>query len=151
MTRRTFGALALSLSIGLAACGDSGTDVGTDSLSEAEAAAIAQFIMSNTITAANSAQSSPDGPAMAPYTFESEVDFDAPCPLGGSVDVAATVSVSGDTEIQGASIAMAMTQVHKSCVGQHEETGQQFPLNGNPDLTVQFAVDTDAARFRSAC
>ena len=39
---------------------------------------------------------------------------------------------------------MAMTEVHKACVAQHEETGQEFTLNGNPDLTVQFRLETDA-------
>jgi hypothetical protein len=144
MTRRTIGVLALATSLGLGACGDSGVDVGTDELTEAEAAAIAQFIMSSTITAANSAQASPEGPAMAPYNFESDVDFDAPCPLGGSVGVAAHVSLSGDTEVQGGVVTMAMTQTHKNCVGQSEETGQQFTLNGNPDLSAEFSVASDA-------
>jgi hypothetical protein len=144
MTRRTFGLLALAASLGLGACGDSGVDVGTDELTESEAAAIAQLIMSSTIAAANSAQASPEGPAMAPYNFESDVDFDAPCPLGGSVGVAAHVTVSGDTEVQGGLIAMAMTQTHKSCVGQSEETGQQFTLNGNPNLAAEFRVESDA-------
>jgi hypothetical protein len=130
--------------LGLVACGDSGTEVG-DQLTEAEAAAIAEFIMTSTLDATNSAQASPEGPSMAPYNYESRVELSAPCPHGGTVDVAADVTISGDTEIPGGVIAMNMVEVHKSCVGQDEETGQMFTLDGRPDLTVDFTLESNAA------
>lgn len=144
MTRTTYGALALLASLGLVACSDDGTGTGSDQLTAEEAAAIAEFVMTHTMDAASQAQASPQGPMAAPYTYESQVDFNAPCPLGGSVDVSGTVSVRGDTEIPGGTVGMAMVEVHNRCVGQDEATGQTFTLDGKPDLTVQFTMESDA-------
>jgi hypothetical protein len=146
MKKGTVGALALLASMALTACGEDPLSVNSGDISQAEAAAIAEFLLSSTYqNAFSTVQTSPEGPQLVPFSFETRADLDAPCPLGGSVAISATVSISGDTELEGGSISMSMTQVHSACAAQQEDTGIQFTLNGNPNIVAAFDASSDAA------
>lgn len=138
-------AIALVAVLGLGACGDDPAVVNTGNLSEAEASAIAEFLLTSTYTNAYAAaQPAPTGPQAVPFTFSSQTDVNVPCPMGGTVDISANITVSGDTEMEGGSISVDMTEVHNSCSAEQDGTGIQFTLTGNPNVTSSFDADSGA-------
>mgnify|MGYP003573483402 FL=1 len=146
MKKGTFGALALLASMALTACGEDPLSVNSGDISEAEAAAIAEFLLSSTYeNAFSTVQTSPEGPQLVPFSFSTQADLDAPCPLGGSVAISAAVTISGDTELEGGTISMSMTQVHSACVARQESTGIQFTLSGNPNIVASFDASSDTS------
>jgi len=139
-------ALALVAVLAVGACGDDPAAVNTGNLSDAEAAAIAEFLLTSTYTNVYAAaQPSPTGPQAVPFSFSSQTDVSAPCPLGGTVDISANITISGDTEVEGGTIAADMTEVHNSCWAEQEGTGIQFTLSGKPNVVASFDADSNAA------
>ncbi len=139
-------AIALAASMLLGGCGDDPASVNTGNISEAEASAIAEFLLTSTYSNAYAAaQPAPTGPQAVPFTFSSQTDVTVPCPLGGTVDVSAHITVSGDTEVEGGSISADMTEVHNSCQGEQDGTGIQFTLTGNPNLVSAFDAESSTA------
>jgi len=141
MKKTTLGAWTLIATMALGACGEDPTVVNSGNLTEAEARAIAEFLLSSTYdNAFSSVQGAPDGPQAVPFNFTTQVDVTAPCPLGGVVDISATATISGDTEQEGGSIEMNMTEVHQDCMAEQEGTGIQFTLNGHDDVVASFSA-----------
>lgn len=138
-------AIALVAALVLGGCGDDPAAVNTGDLTEAEANAIAEFLLTSTYSnAASAAQPGPSGPQAVPFTFSSQTDINVPCPLGGTVDISAHITVSGDTEVEGGSISVDMTEVHNSCSAEQEGTGIQFTLTGSPNLVSSFDAQSSA-------
>lgn len=139
-------ATALVATLLLGACGEDPAAVNTGNLSDAEAAAIAEFLLTSTYTNAYSAaQASPTGPQAVPFSFSTQTDVNAPCPMGGTVDISAHITVSGDTEVEGGTIAVDMTEVHNSCSAEQEGTGIQFTLTGKPNMVASFDAESTTA------
>ena len=135
-----FSALA-AMALTVAACGT--TEVIGDELTEAEAMALAEGLMSTTFSSSSEPPQGAaglDGPAAAPFTFAGQVETDVVCPLGGMVSVAAQVEVSGDDETQELSAEYQMTQIHDGCVVQGEGENT-FTLWGNPSMNAAFTVE----------
>jgi hypothetical protein len=128
----------------VAACGDDGTGVSGDLLTEAEATELAGAIFMSTVASALDADPAPvmGGPAMAPYSYSKEVDFTAACPLGGSVGVSASLHVEGDSESEAGSAQISMTLVHAGCMVE-SPAEVFFTLDGAPDVTASLAAVND--------
>lgn len=138
-------AIALVAALALAGCGDDPAVVNTGDLTEAEASAIAEFLLTSTYSNAYAAaQPAPTGPQPVPFTFSSQTDVNVPCPLGGTVDISAHITVSGDTEVEGGTISVDMTEVHNSCSAEQEGTAIEFTLTGSPNLVSSFDAESGA-------
>jgi hypothetical protein len=138
-------AVTLVATLALGACGDDPAAVNTGNISEAEAGAIAEFLLTSTYSNAfAAAQPAPTGPQAVPITFSSQTDVSVPCPLGGTVDISAHITVSGDTEVEGGTISVDMTEVHTSCSAEQDGTGIQFTLTGKPNLVSEFDAQSGA-------
>lgn len=140
MNRSKVGLLSLLLVTGLAACDDA---TGPESsLTQAEAEALAQVLLTQTFTAGDPAgAAAPSGAAPVArqvVDFSNEVSLELPCPLGGSV--AADVSTSGtiDSTSGSANLQYTATQTHQSCQVQPEDAQEPFTLNGAPNITSTF-------------
>lgn len=136
-------ALLLMLPLALAAC-ESGTDP-DEALTSAEAQALAGAILGLTLDAgfAVAAQPQATGPAAAPVTIDSELAFDAPCPLGGEVGIALSMEGTVDDETQVADFELTLDQEHRGC-GVEAESGQRFTLDGAPGVGVAMHLTVDA-------
>ena len=138
--------LALAAAWPLAAC-DGGMDLDGE-LSETEAAALAEVLFQNTWDNTESPQASASGPATVPQTFTQGISITgAPCPLGGTVDVDGSVAITTDTETTVMSLDMSQTLVHHDCRATAETSGQEFTLNGSPNMTTLLSMETDGADF----
>lgn len=140
MNRKHVRGMMLALVVAVGACGDSDdpTEVVTDELSEAEAAALAEVMSENAF-----ATWQQDQAAMAPSlaTFEQSVSFEADCELGGSVSVSGDMVAETSETTEDVTIDYTVTQVHQSCVAESSD-GLRFTLDGAPDVTVNFVVET---------
>lgn len=136
---------ALVASVGFAACGES-TDLVMDELSEAEAQELASAIMMATFNSAGALGQQPapvsGGPQPAPIDYSYEFEGSVDCALGGSVAVAATLEVVGDTESEEGMISYTMTQVHDACAVK-SESEREFTLWGAPSMVLDFSVAND--------
>ncbi|MEJ2203856.1 MAG: hypothetical protein P8170_07085 [Gemmatimonadota bacterium] len=139
-------AIVLVATLLLGACGEDPAAVNSGNLSDAEAAAIAEFLLTSTYTNAYSAaQAAPTGPQAVPISGSWQADANVLCPLGGSVDISAHITVSGDTEEEGVTIAVDMTEVHNSCGAEQEGTAIQFTLTGKPNVMASFDAESTTA------
>lgn len=140
--------LALVAAVGFAACGDSSEVVMSEltELTELEAQDLAGVVLLATFSSTGDIPVqpalSPNGPQTVPFTFAQEFDGTVQCPLGGTVGVAASLEISGDTESEAGHIEYTMTQIHDACVVT-SENAVTFTLWGNPSMNVAFAVDND--------
>jgi len=136
---------ALVATVGFAAC-DETSDVVLGELTEFEAQQLAGVVMSATFNSSSSVPQqpalSPDGPAAVPFEFATEIETVVQCPLGGVVDVAASLEVNGDTESEAANVQYSMTQIHDGCMATSEE-GKTFTLWGNPSMNAAFTVENN--------
>jgi len=154
MNRSKVGLLSLILAAGLAACDDA-TGPG-DSLSQGEAEALAQVILTQTFATGDPTSATAPGTSAAPVArqvvdFSNEVSVELPCALGGSV--AADVEASGtiDSESGAANLQYSSTQTHQSCQVAAGEEQQPFTLNGAPNLTSTFQFTrTEGGTFETA-
>ncbi|MDZ7778559.1 MAG: hypothetical protein U5R14_01305 [Gemmatimonadota bacterium] len=139
MNRMHVRGVGLALLVAVGACGDSATDVVTDELSEAEAAALAEVMSENVFATWQQDQGQA---AMAPSlaTFERSVQLEASCELSGSVSVSGDVVMETSETSEDVTIDYTVTQVHQSCVGESED-GVRFTLDGAPDVTANFTVE----------
>jgi hypothetical protein len=147
MNRSTLAALTLLVcSITMTACDDDPAGLNSGDLSDAEAAAIAEFLLSSTFDGALATLDSPfGGPQPVPFSFETQADGEVACPLGGSIAFSATILLEGDTEIEGGSISISTTQVHDACKAEQEGTGIEFTLTGKPNIVTTFEASVDPA------
>lgn len=149
MNHRKVGLLAIAFSAGLAACGEDSTGP-SDSLSEAEAQAVAQVLLSQTFEAGDPSSAGPGAVAAqypvasAPVEFGSEGDITLPCPLGGSLAVARSLSGTFDDETGELSFDFSLTSVHQQCAVQPEELEDVLVLSGAPNLASTLELDQDA-------
>lgn len=134
--------LVLAACVAFAACGE--TDVVMGELSEAEASDLAGAVLFATFNATGGAPPAPapEGPQLAPYSYDGEVSTEVECPLGGLVAVTADVVVEGDTESEAVTIDYSMTQVHDEC-GVVSENEREFTLWGAPGLELDLLVATN--------
>lgn len=142
--------LAVTAMMALAACGDDDA-VGTDVLTEAQAAELASAVFSQGLfdaLAVNYSQPAQmaDGPQLATYT--STVETTASCPLGGQVALTGAVDVETDDETGAGTLDFGLTLTHSSCAVPGDQ-GSQFTLTGNPNLVFGFIANTTAEGFGS--
>lgn len=136
---------ALVASVGFAAC-DGATDILPGELTEAQAQQLAGVVMSATFSSSGSIPTQPaptaGGPQQVPVTFAAEIETTLPCAGGGSVGVAASLEVNGDTESEAGNVDYQMTQIHDACVVT-SEGGQTFTLWGSPSMNAAFTVNNN--------
>jgi len=137
--------LAMVASVGFAACGES-SEVVMSELTEIEAQDLAGVVLLATFNSTGDVPQPPlpsaGGPQTVPFSFGAEFETVVQCPLGGLVNVAASLEVTGNTESDAGHIEYTMTQIHNACVVT-SENGRTFTLWGNPDMSVAFSVDND--------
>lgn len=127
--------------VALGACGE--TDLVMSELSELEAQDLAGAVMFATFNSTpESAPAPAGGPQMAPYEYQSAIDTEVACPLGGVVGVMADVLVVGDTESEAGSLDFSMTHVHDGCVVQ-SENDRLFTLWGAPSMALDLLVENN--------
>lgn len=143
--------LLLATAATLSACGDDDPVMPPgDGLNDDEAAALASLLVEQSVDAGfSSLEARTTGPAEVgapagvPIEFETEFGFVAPCPLGGSVDVQVTASGTVDDQTRAADLSLGVAQVHEACTVADDESGLEFTLDGDPDLSVTFDLVTD--------
>ncbi len=129
--------------VAFAACGDS-TDV-VNQLSDTEARELAGAVMLATVDGTPDAQApAPAGPAATPVSYSTEVDATGDCAEGGTLDVHAAVTITGDTESDAGTITYSMTQAHHGCVVT-SPNGVVFTLDGAPSVDVDLSAESDGA------
>ena len=121
----------------LSACGDS-TGPGDD-LSEEEAEALAEVVIRTMIAGTEEAGGAGGGPLAVPFTFETDVNGNAPCPLGGTVGYDGSATLIGDTESDDGTFSYSMTYVHASCTAR-SESGIRFSVSGAPSVVASMTV-----------
>lgn len=147
MKRSKVGILSLLLVAGLGACDDA-TGPG-DSLTQAEAEALAQVILTQTFAAGDpTGEAGP--PAAAPVArqvtdFSNEVTVELPCPLGGTVTAAVEASGTVDSQTGATDLLYASTQTHRNCQVQPEDAENPFTLNGAPSINSSFEFTSDGS------
>lgn len=152
MQRNKVGILTFATVIALGACSDS-TEPEMDPLTEAEAAELANFLMGQSFGATGMPVSFQEiarmDPGTRPPLAMARVDFDqtvtesADCPLGGSVEVTATVEGFSDDETGEFQVDANQTQVYQSCAGQGE-SDFSFTLDSAPSVVSDFYLAMDA-------
>ncbi|MEX2467092.1 MAG: hypothetical protein WD995_09280 [Gemmatimonadota bacterium] len=139
MNRMHVRGTALAMLLTAAACGDSATDVVSD-LSQAEAEALAEVVAGTVVSTFDQ-----QGPVAAPAraTFSQQVNFEAPCEYGGTMNVAGELDIVTDDETEElTSLEYTVTQVHSGCVGESQD-GLRFTLDGAPNVTANFVAMTE--------
>lgn len=134
--------LAAALVLPLAAC-DGGLDLDGE-LTEAEAAALGEALFATTWENTETQPPAGADPAAGvPFSAEWTVETTAPCPVGGTLDLDGSASLSGDTETNVVNLTYQMTQVHNDCEVRAGEANQLFKLNGSPNVTTGYTVVTN--------
>ncbi len=158
MNKRTVRILTLVAAMGFAACDeDSGPLTTGDPLSEAEATALASFVLNAAFQSTSGLPSAPaavDGPQAAPFSFSTDVSVTVPCDEGGTVAISGSASVNGDDETNEYLVDYEASQAFDGCVAIEAETEQTFTLNGSvgmvatadlamsPEQELTFAIET---------
>lgn len=140
---------SLFLAVPLVACaGDDGVGPTGDSLTEAEAAALAEYMVGQGLEQGFSGYQGGgtiQSPARAPFTYEENFSTTVECPLGGTVAVSASFTASGDTEVEGdLTLDYTLSQTHDDCAVVPEGTDTEFTLNAlndDPTGTLEFVVE----------
>ena len=137
-------ALVLTLSAGLAACGDDDpTDPGGDDLTEAEAAVMMEAL----VEAGGFGLDDLSGGGPAAVEFEFEVDDTAPCPGGGNIHVQGTLSGDADQETGFGSYDWVFTQTHDDCTAQAPSDGSTWTFDGSPNVVLDLDIDVSETTF----
>lgn len=137
--------LALALSLALGACNGDPTDIiEGDSLTEAEAAALAEVVAGTLFSTWESEAAA--APALAPARASGtiQVNDELPCEFGGSVAVSGSLAFDVDDETGDGTLQFSVTQVHDDCAAESED-GIGFILNGAPNITSSFIIISDAS------
>ncbi|MDT8340865.1 MAG: hypothetical protein RQ751_05065 [Longimicrobiales bacterium] len=128
----------------LGACDDDATRPAGDTLSQQEAAALTQILMTRTFEAAGEgeplarARGNPLR-AAAVVDFENSVELTLGCPLGGTWSAARTISGTVDTEAGTVDLQFGLVQIPDACVVEPEEVDGTLTLTGAPDVTSSYA------------
>jgi hypothetical protein len=143
MNRNSVRLLAVAASLSLAGCGES-TSVVMGELSQAEAQELAGVVLGATFNSTGSVPqpAQANGLQTVEFAFSTQIDGPVDCPLGGMVNVAAELEVSGDTDTEGGTVSYQMTQIHDACVVASDDD-QVFTLWGNPSMNVAFEVNNN--------
>lgn len=141
--------LALVSIFSAVACGgDDGVGIEGDSLSQAEAEALAQIVMSQGFS------TTPD-PTGAPQVASRSVSFDPigisdeitvenlPCPNGGTYSADGSYSGTVDPDAETLDITYTFVHSHSQCAVPSEEAGVIFTLDGNPNITHRYDIVVD--------
>lgn len=145
MRLRSRGILLLACFAAVACGEDTPLAVG-DALSNEEAAALAEVVMSQGLESSYGADGGQAlAPARVPVSHEQQIE--APCPLGGSVTIDVTMDGDVDEQTGNADVTVSQILAHQACSVLHEETDLVFTLDGDPsssfvaDVTVQNESD----------
>lgn len=133
--------LIVSLSLGLAACGDDSPTQSGDSLSEAEVEVMMEaFLGAGGLFFLGGGFSGVNGDIALQ---EIDIDESLPCSGGGSVRTTGTLSVSE----QGESFGWSLTQTHNSCVETASSNGSTWTFNGAPSISTTFSGSVAESSF----
>lgn len=136
--RPRFRGLLLLLSIAAVACGEDTPLAVGDALSEEEAAALAEVVMTQGFESGYGLDGGQAAaPAQVPVSYDQQIE--APCPLGGSVTIDVAMDGDIDEETGDADVTLSQVLAHQSCVVPHEETDLVFTLDGEP--STSFTAD----------
>jgi hypothetical protein len=119
-------------------------------LSTAEAAALAAIVADLALdqgfsAAGSGAQTAPTpGLAAVPISIDTDVQFNASCPEGGTVGVAAALTGTVDPDLGTIDLSMTVVQTHAACRATEPDSGIQFTLNGSPSLSVSMDLVSSA-------
>lgn len=89
---------------------------------------------------AQAAEQAAAGPALAPVTVNEQTSGMATCPLGGSLSVDGTVSGTVDDETGELDLDVSLDMSHDDCRSEHEVSGTQFTLSGDPSLAMDMGM-----------
>lgn len=130
----------LALTVPLVACGgDDGVGFSGDPLTEEEAEAMAQIVMSQGLSASEDAFAAAAPAAVAAsIPIDESVEVEAECPLGGSFGVSGSVEGDVDLELENVDVTYSFVHTHSSCGVPHEGTGIEFTLDGDPNITHSY-------------
>jgi hypothetical protein len=152
MRRNKVGILSIAAVVALGGCSDS-TEPEMDPLTEAEATQIASFLMTQSVGSTampvGFQELAARGPgnrllALARVDFDETVTETVACPLGGSVEVTASVEGFADDETGVFEVDANQTQVYTGCVGEGESGDFTFTLDSAPSVTSDFFIGMDA-------
>lgn len=129
--------VAFAMSMAVAACGDSATEVVGD-LSQAEAEALAEVVGSTVFSSASAVPEAEGAPGRTPVSGSQSINTTVDCELGGTVGVDGNLEYSGDTETT-VNATFELTQVHNGCVAESQD-GIRFILDGAPDVTSNVSL-----------
>lgn len=147
--------LTLALAVPLAACGDdNGVGLSGDPLTDAEAQALAQIVMSQGLEASQEAEAAASaaraaGTSGAAVPIDAQVDVTTPCILGGTYNVVGSldgdVTFSGE-EIQTLDATYSLQHTHTDCgvPVQVEGSEVEFTLDGHPNVTHTYDISVDS-------
>lgn len=147
MKRSKVALLGLVAVAGLAACDDSTGPGPANSLTEAEALAMAQILLGQTFAAGQQGvmgqQAANPLLGAAVVEVENELEITLPCPLGGSVLSNRTLSGTVDPETGALDLQFGLVQTHQACVVRPPDSEVQYTLDGAPNLTGDYALSLD--------
>ena len=131
--RKSFTALTMAFAVALAGCGDGGTGLTGDRLSEDESAALAAAVVDVAISE-GIATAFGGGPAAAPVDISQSVEATPACALGGTINLQIDLDGTVDDETGAIDISMSMTATPQSCGVTSE--GYNFVLDGDPSINL---------------
>lgn len=133
--------LATATALAVGACSD-GTGPNAGAMSRTEALGVAAFVATSTEGAAGTSMSQ-TGPDMQnpPVSFTHTHESSHPCPSGGSVAVAFTLSGTVDQETQSLVADLEGSHTHTGCAFPHN--GLTITIDANP--AVDFAASLATA------
>lgn len=140
--------LAVTALLATTACDDA-TGPG-DSLTQAEANALAEILLGQTVAAGEEggfAAQVAANPlvAAAPVAIDNETTVTLSCPLGGSFSAARSVSGTIDSETGAMDLSVGLVQTHDGCGVRSADSATEFTLDGAPNVTSTQSFTTDGA------
>jgi len=123
----------------VAGCSDNST--GPQTLTSAQAQAMAGALFSITRNASSTAsdstaQTSPAATSAQAATVQTHIQLDAPCRLGGTVGLDASLEGSADSTM--IDMTLGVVEVPHACVAVDQDSGMQFVFTGAPSLTASY-------------
>lgn len=123
-----------------------------DTLGIEEADALAEILLDLTLSGNDwvtdpESGAAGDGPAAAPVTIDTTLEFQTSCSLSGFVGVAADLVGTIDAEAGTGSLDLSIVQTHQTCRMVHVDSGKEFLLDGAPNLTADYAVSWSGGTF----
>lgn len=153
MHRVRLAAAPVALALLVAACGGDSTGPGPDprdGLDPPEIVALADAVLGLTLGVGfgshTSVRTFPTAAlAAAPVSVDFEAEFEADCPLGGTMDVAMDLEGVTDPETGAGDLTMTLTETPRSCVVRHDASGRRFTLDGAPNVVFVIDLVSDAS------